>query len=65
MWKINLPDPTRTDSKTVFVVDDEGTLRWSGASIQGALAALAEWGQAEVVIGVDDAIFFFGSLGAV
>jgi len=60
MWKLDVRQAANEPHTLVFVCDEEGVLRWSGPTLLNAFRFLAEWGQVEVVVDVDSAIFFFG-----
>ena len=60
MWTIKVGGPMEDSHCLVFLLDETGTVRFSGPTLIEALRHLAEWGQEEAVLDVDSAIFFLG-----
>jgi len=60
MFTLDFRGGVSGEQRLIFIVDDEGVLRWSGPTLIGAMRYLAEWGQEHVIFDVDSTIWFLG-----
>jgi len=60
MWRLDFRGGADEAPRLIFIVDDDGVLRWSGPTILAAMRYLAVEGQEMVLFDVDSAIWFLG-----